>query len=189
MLGTNPASPTDLWSTKAGSRKQIAGPFLIAPYMYDFLSSSGGHIYYRLITDVTIITTIGTEISSSLSTPFAPNNAFVFTWKAVKPFASISGTGSFQIIFSTDGTLSYMTLYYTSCMPSDGRANSVGLPYSTFEYQNANNVLIRNDFSNPCTSSNINQNGIWIFPFFLGSNFWNQLNSSENYFNFFNLHF
>ena len=171
MFGTNPASPSNLWSSNAGSRYQITGPYLIAPYMFDFKSSSGGNIYYRRITDAATLTAIAAEISSSLSvsaTSFTPNNAFVFTWNAVKPFAAISGTGSFQIIFSTDGTDSYMTLYYTGCLPSDGRANSVGLPYSTFEYLNANNLLARNDFSNPCTSSNINQNGIWIFPLFLG---------------------
>lgn len=168
MFGTNPASPTNLWSTFAGRRSQITGPYLIAPYMYDFKSSSGGNIYYRQIADTATLSTIGTEITNSLYTSFTPNNAFVFTWNAVKPFASISGTGSFQIIFTTDGTLSYVVLYYTSCMVSDGRANSVGLPYSTFEFQNANSVLVRNDFSSPCTSSNVNQNGIWIFPLFIG---------------------
>ena len=168
MFGTNPASPSNLWSSNAGSRYQITGPYLIAPYMYDFRSSSGGSIYYRRITDAATLTAIGAEISSSLSASFTPNNAFVFTWNAVRPFAAISGTGSFQIIFSTDGAISYMAFYYTSCMPSDGRANSVGLPYCTFEYKNASNFLIRNDFSNPCTSSNINQNGIWIFRLFLG---------------------
>ena len=168
MFGTDPSV-----SSLAGwaKRNNITGPYLIAPYMYDFFTSNGGgNIYYRHIIDAATLSSIGTEISSAKSTSFAPNQAFVFTWSAVHAYVAAMPYGDFQIIFSTNGTTSYMTIYYNACPGPDGDSSNAALPYSSFEYHDSNNVLIRNDYSNTCTSSNLNQNGKWIFPLFL-SNF------------------
>ena len=167
MFSTNPSSS---FGNYKGRRNQITGPYLIAPYMYDFntfcfLCNSNGKIYYRHITDAATLNIIGSEISSAKSTSFTPNQAFVFTWSAAHTYVGGMPNGDFQVIFSTDGTTSYMTAYYNSCPGPDGFGDNAGLPYSSFEYHDSNNVLIRNDYFNPCTSSNINQNGKWIFKF------------------------
>ena len=151
-------------------RKTITGPFLIAPYMYDFITSNGGgNIYYRNLTNLTSLSSIGSEISLTKSISFTPNHAFVITWSAVHAFDGRMPNGDFQVIFSTDNATSYMTAYYNSCPGPDSYTSNAGLPYSSYEYFNSSNVLIRNDYSNPCTSSNVNQNGKWIFPLFLSN--------------------
>lgn len=137
----------------------------IAAYNSDLMTKRCGSIYIRLISDVSTLNIIGNEISnllynSSNSTlTFKPTNAFVATWYQVCSFHnSINGTVSFQLIISTDGKQTFLTLNYDILeFPAEFG--------SFFQYLDPNHNLKKTQIapSGPQNSSNVNVNGKWIY--------------------------
>ena len=132
----------------------------------DLMTSKCGTLTTRSISDQTTLDSIGTEINSLLmpSPAFYPTNAFVATWFQVCAFSSaITGTVSFQILVSTDGDRTFLTLNYDVLEFS---------PYGVY-YQyidDLNNQVQVALPSSPQYSSNVNVNGKWIYFLTNGKN-------------------
>lgn len=130
----------------------------IAPFVHDLITTSTGSIYYRTINDSQSLNAIGQEINSlkySNKTNFMPTNAFIVTWDAVPPYSSSSPANtfaSFQLIISTDGSNSFLTLNYG---PLDFVASN------GYFFQYGSNKII--SITNPQFSSNVGVNGKWIY--------------------------
>ena len=134
--------------------------YFIAPFAHDLSTMSKGNIYYRLINESPTLSQIGLEISSLyyLNTiNFIPTNAFIVTWDSVPSYgSSYSGYVSFQIILSTDGSNSYLTINYGSL----GFSASKG--YS-FQYGSGSYDETIISTSNPELSSNVGVSGKRIY--------------------------
>ena len=131
----------------------------IAAYDEDLDTSKCGNLLARSISDKPTLTTVGTEINTLLSPTspaFNPTNAFVATWLQVCNYdQAINGTVTFQILISTDGTRSYLTIKYDVLdFPS-----SYGHFY---QYLDSNSNLITTSIPDP-QLSNVNVNGKWFF--------------------------
>lgn len=132
----------------------------------DLMTSKCGTLTTRSISDQTTLDSIGTEINSLLmpSPAFYPTNAFVATWFQVCAFSSaITGTVSFQILVSTDGDRTFLTLNYDVLEFS---------PYGVYyQYIDDLNNLVQVALpSSPQYSSNVNVNGKWIYFLTNGKN-------------------
>ena len=86
---------------------------IIAVFVYDLYTVRGGNILYRSINDTATLNFIGNEITSLLGLDFnfMPSNAFVITYDSVAAWSpSIDGNVTFQILISTDGIYSFLTV-------------------------------------------------------------------------------
>ena len=133
--------------------------YFIAPFADDLSTSKKGNIYYRLINNSQTLNQIGLEISSLYylnKTSFVPTNAFIVTWDAVPPYSSSPANtfASFQLIISTDGSNSFLTINYGSL----GQSADNGYK---FQYGSYKSTTISS--SNPEYSSNVGVSGKWIF--------------------------
>ena len=137
----------------------ITYQYLIAPFRHDLSTIYTGNIYYRLISDAQSLNQIGVEISSLYylnTVNFIPTNAFIVTWDSV-PYYTYYGSAnpsvSFQIILSTDGSNSFLTVNYGSLgfSASDGHYFQYGAYKTTIS------------LNNPMFSSNVGINGKWIY--------------------------
>ena len=128
--------------------------YLIAPFKHDLTTVNTGNIYYRLISDAQSLNQIGLEISSLKNgVNFMPTNAFIVTWDTVPSFLSaiFSGYVSFQIILSTDGLNSFLTINY----------GSLGFwAFYGYYFQYGYTTI---SINNPELSSNVGVNGKWIY--------------------------
>jgi hypothetical protein len=86
-----------------------------------------------------------------------PTNLFRITYDNVPLFSSSSSFVSFQIILANDASKSYVLFKYTSC--------AAGSPYTTpgVYYLSSGGQQMSNKISNPCTNSNVNLLGTWVF--------------------------
>ena len=130
--------------------------YFVAPFAHDLSTISNGSIYYRLTNNATILNQIGLEISSLKNVVnFAPTNALIVTWDKVAAFSwPINGYVSFQIILSTDGSNSFLTINYGSVefSPSNG-----------YSFQCGPDCYTSISNTNPEYSSNVGVNGKWIY--------------------------
>ena len=131
----------------------------IAPFDHDLDTTRNGNIYYRSTNIAQTLNQIGQEINSlkySNRTNYMPTNAFIVTWYTVPYYISLSTSSnvyeSFQIILSTDGSNSFLTINYGTLGFSASGGNY-------FQYGST-----RFTFTNPEYSSNVGANGKWIFP-------------------------
>ena len=129
----------------------------IAPFAHDLSTYSNGNIYYRSISDLQTLNQIGSEISSLCflnTVNYMPTNAFIATWDAVPPYSLSSPANtfaSFQLIISTDGSNSFLTINY----------GSLGFGASSGYYFQYGYTTI--SINNPELSSNVGVNGKWIY--------------------------
>ena len=132
----------------------------IAAYNYDLITTSAsGKVYYRSITQTnTDLTTIQNEINQYLTTNFVAKNAFLITYDNILSYTDRTDTAKFQIILSTDSQRSFLTINYVKCL-----LRQTSLPLSEFDCLDASNRFVQNFINNPCTSSNVNVPGKWIF--------------------------
>ena len=134
--------------------------YFIAPFSHDLDTTKNGTIYYRTINDLPTLGQIGHEINSlkySNKTIFKPANAFIVTWETVAPYdTSKSGYVSFQIILSTDGSNSFLTINYGSL----GFHASDGYYFQCGSYSGCYTTI---SGSNPELSSNVAMKGKWIY--------------------------
>ena len=134
---------------------------LISAYNNDLMTSNCGNITTRSINDSLTLNSIGAEINSLLApiTTFTPKNAFVATWFQVCAYnQSIIGTVTFQILISTDGQRTFLTLNYGNL---DYGAFDYGIFY---QYLDSNSNFVGNSLPpSPRLSSNVNVNGKWIY--------------------------
>ena len=137
----------------------------IAAFNSDLMTKRCGSLYIRLISDVSTLNIIGNEISSLLynssnsTFTFKPTNALVATWYQVCSYHnSINGTVSFQLIISTDGRQTFLTINYDVLeFPAEFG--------SFFQYLDSNNNWKKTQIapSGLQNLSNVNVNGKWIY--------------------------
>ena len=129
--------------------------YFIAPFSHNLATNINGNIFYRSTRNSHTLNLIGQEINSlkySNTVNYMPTNAFIVTWDTVasadtqpNPYAS------FQIILSTDGSNSFLTINYGTL----GFTADYGY---FFQYGSTKFTL-----TNPKYSSNVGVNGKWIF--------------------------
>jgi hypothetical protein len=119
---------------------------------------SGGIYYQNLNSQSSDFTSIKSDINR-LNATFVPTNLFRITYSNVPHYTYSSYLASFQIILASDASKSYVLLKYTSCL--------TGLSLSTVHalyYLASNGQQLLNPISvNPCTGSNVNLVGTWVF--------------------------
>ena len=132
---------------------------IIAALNMDIITSSGGDVFYRSINQSSSdLITIQSEINQLLQTNFIAKNAFVVTYKSVQAYSNRNDTANFQIILSTDSIRSYVTLNYGSCFELSNY-----FPLSEINCLDKGSNLAKQLIVNPCSSSNVNITGKWIF--------------------------
>lgn len=140
----------------------------------DLMTSKCGTLTTRSISDQITLDSIGSEINSLLvpSPPFYPTNAFVATWFQVCAYSyTITGTVTFQILISTDGDRTFLTLNYDVLQYSAYNIN-----YQYIDY--LNNLVQVFLPATPQYSSNVNVNGKWIY--FLSNGILQKITKNNN---------
>ena len=144
---------------------------VISALNYDLDTLKGGGIYYQNVNvqsnDFDLIRTDLNRLNAS----FVPANIFRITFDNVATYSTSSLKASFQLILASDAssTSSYVALKYTSCL-----SNSVNLRSSPgLYYLNSNGQQESFPISEPCSSTNVNSIGTWVFDVstFNGSRF------------------
>jgi hypothetical protein len=131
----------------------------ISALRYDLITSSSGGIYYQnLNSQSSDFNSIKSDLNR-LNSNFVPTNLFRITYDNVPAYVQISLIATFQIILASDATKSYVLLKYTSCLSGAILNETPGLYYLSL----SNGQQMSNLFSNPCTSSNVNLAGTWVF--------------------------
>ena len=131
----------------------------IAAFNYDLITSNSGGIYYQnLNSQSSDFNSIKSDLKR-LNSNFVPTNIFRITYYNVPDYRTRSYLATFQIILASDASKSYVLLKYTSCL--------TGYSLTTMQaiyYRLSNGQQMSNQISiNPCTSSNVNLVGTWVF--------------------------
>jgi hypothetical protein len=139
----------------------------ISALRYVLSTTYGGGIYYQnLNSQSSDFNSIKSDLNR-LNSNFVPTILFRIKYDNVPDieydneravYAPGSLIASFQIVLASDATKSYVLLKYTSCL-SDATLNETpGLYYLSLIGQ-----LMSNTISSPCSNSNVNQTGTWVF--------------------------
>ena len=129
---------------------------------YDLKTTSSvgtSGIFYRSLTQALNANGLASIKSSinRLVPSFVPTNGFQLVWNNV---SSLSGglTATFSIDLASDSSSSYVVINYSSCLNGAPLKSTPGLYYI-----NTNGVLQVLQITNPCSSSNVNLPGTWVF--------------------------
>ena len=137
----------------------VGSSITISAYGYDLITRNFGNVFYRTISQPSDdFITIQAEINNYFKTNFMASNAFVVTYSLVRSYTLATDVADFQIILSTDSITSYVTINYAKCLLS---ANSI--PNTYVSYLDSHSVSMKYSIVNPCSSTNVNVMGKWIF--------------------------
>ncbi len=133
----------------------------ISPLPFDLDTRYSGGIYYQnLNSQSNDFNSIKLDLNR-LSSQFVPTNLFRITYLNVPNYGSGSLLASFQIILATDSVKTFVLLKYTSCL--SGSSTSFTTTPGIY-FQDANyNSLSTQITTNPCTTSNVNLAGTWVY--------------------------
>ena len=139
----------------------FAENFFLAPFAHDFPSTMNANIIYRTINDSHFLNQTGQEINSLNyfnKTNFMPTNAFIVTWVYSSTLTKQNPPEavSFQVILSTDGSNSFLTINYGPL----GLNASDGYYFQCGSYSDCYTTITS---GNPELSSNVGVNGKWIY--------------------------
>jgi len=142
-----------------------SGSNFISGINYDLDSRASGGIYFQNLNSASgdfnsIISDINRRDAS-----FVPTNLFRVTYLNVPLFSYSSNTVSFQIILASSSSKSFVLLKYTTCLASSFTLRSTPGLY----YLSSSGQQLSNQASNPCTNSNVNQAGTWVFDVSTGN--------------------
>ena len=115
---------------------------------------SGGIYYQNLNSQSNEFNSIKSDINR-LNSAFNPTDLFRITFDKVPVFRS-SLFASFQIILASSSSSSFVVLNYTSCLSNMILRTAPGIYF-------INNIPPPSQISNPCSSSNVNLPGMWVF--------------------------
>ena len=133
------------------------GNSITALFFNSNTESQGGIYYQNLNPQSDDFFPIQSNINK-INSSFVPLNIFRITYDNVLNFDDNNKEASFQIILATDSSKSYVVLKYTSCLSNDPLTVLPGIYFLGENGQQLSNLL-----TDPCLSSNINQNGTWVF--------------------------
>jgi len=130
-------------------------------YDLDTRYGIGGIYYQNLNSQSSDFNSIKSDLNR-LESNFVPTNIFRIKYDYVPNYVGVGSLGplraSFQIVLASYATKSYVLLKYTSCLSGDTLSETLGLYYlSLIGHQMSNTI------SSPCSSSNVNQTGTWVF--------------------------
>ena len=106
-----------------------------------------------LLSDLILIQN---QINQFVSNSFVPTNAFIITFQGLTINSKPNDFVEFQVMLSSDSISSFVTINYCSC-PFTNFLTQSGLYFLNNGAQNIVSIV------NPCTSSNVGFNGLWIF--------------------------
>jgi hypothetical protein len=148
---------------------------ITSSYYYDIDSDKrhGGGIYYQILNSQSSdFNSIKSDLNR-LNSNFVPTNLFRIKYDNVSNMVVsnyddcitimncyLKGglVASFQIVLASDALKSYVLLKYTSCLSDAILDETPGLYYLSPTGQQMSNTI-----SSPCSSSNVNQAGTWVF--------------------------
>jgi hypothetical protein len=131
----------------------------ISALNYDLITSDSGGIYYQnLNSQSPDFNSIKSDLNR-LNSNFVPTNMFRITFYNVPDWRTRSYIASFQIVLASDVSTSYVLLKYTSCLTGVTLTSMQALYYRLSNGQQMSNQIS----TNPCTSSNVNRVGTWVF--------------------------
>ena len=129
---------------------------VITAFHYDIDTLQNGQIYFeRINSSSSEMVNVLNEINI-ISPNFTPKNVFKITYDKVK--VNYYGLISFQIILSTDGKISFVTLKYSECLSVATLLSPPGINCVNLKGQS-----VKIPIGDPCLSSNVNIKGTWIF--------------------------
>ena len=117
--------------------------------------TSGGIYYQNLNSQSKDFNSIKSGINR-LNSAFDPTNLFRITFENVPLFGNNKMLASFQIILASSSSSSFVVLNYTSCLSNMILRTAPGIYF-------INNIPPPSQISNPCSSSNVNLPGMWVF--------------------------
>ncbi len=127
---------------------------------YDLDTRYSGGIYYQNVNSQSSdFASIKSDINLR-DASFVPTNIFRVTYLNVPYYGQTSHIVSFQIVLASDASKSYVLLKYATCLSSD--YVFLDQPPSLV-YIPATGPIMYNQISDPCTSSNVNLPGTWVF--------------------------
>jgi hypothetical protein len=125
---------------------------------YDLDTRYSGGIYYQNLDSTSNeFNSIKSDINR-LNSAFNPTNLFRVKYDNVPDYGKESLIASFQIIFASSSTSSYVLIKYTSCLSNRTLSTPPGIYYTLSNGQQTSSLI-----SNPCFSSNVNLIGTWAF--------------------------
>jgi hypothetical protein len=131
----------------------------ISALNYDLITSSSGGIYYQnLNSQSPDFNSIKSDLNR-LNSNFVPTNLFRIMYLNVPAYQQSSLIATFQIVLASDASKSYVLLKYSSCLSGASLRATPGLYYVSL----SSGQQMSNQISNPCTSSNVNLGGTWVF--------------------------
>jgi hypothetical protein len=133
------------------------GNTITALFFHGDTQSQGGIYYQNLYSQSDDFYSIQSNINR-INSSFVPLNIFRITYDNVSKLYEENKKATFQIILVTDSSKSYVVLKYTSCLSNDPLTVLPGIYFLGENGQQLSNLL-----TDPCLSSNINQNGTWVF--------------------------
>ena len=128
---------------------------------FDLDTRNAGGIYYQnLNSQSSDFNAIKSDLNR-LNAQFVPTLLFRITYSNVPNYGSALYLASFQITLATNSIKSFVLVKFTSCL--NGASTSFTSTPGIY-YQDANlNSLLTTMTTNPCTSSNVNLAGTWVF--------------------------
>jgi hypothetical protein len=127
-------------------------------YWYLDTRKRGGIYYQNLNSQSSDFNSIKSDINQ-LNSAFNPTNLFRITYDNVPAYGQSSLIASFQIILASSSSSSYVLLKYTSCLSDYVSLSTTPGIYYTL----SNGQPYSSTFSSPCSWSNVNLRGTWVF--------------------------
>ena len=127
---------------------------------YDLDTTEKGGIFYQNLNSTSNeFNSIKSDINR-LNSEFNPTNIFRIKYDNVPVYERVQSSFkvSFQIILAMSSSSSYVLLKYTSCLSNVFFPTTSGIYYTLSNGQPSSIT-----FSNPCSSSNVNLTGTWVF--------------------------
>jgi hypothetical protein len=141
------------------SANSAASGNAISALNYDLITSSSGGIYYQNLNSQSAdFSSIKSDLNR-LNSNFVPTNLFRIMYLNVPAYQQSSLIATFQIVLASDASKSYVLLKYSSCLSGASLRATPGLYYVSL----SSGQQMSNQISNPCTSSNVNLAGTWVF--------------------------
>jgi hypothetical protein len=147
------------FGTSSGGSISASGNYFISGLNYDLDTTTSGGVYYQnLNSQSSDFNSIKSDLNR-LDASFVPTNLFRITYDNVPLFSSSSYSVSFLVILASDLSKSYVLLKCTTCLSSSFALRTTpGLYYLL----NGQQTFIQVSNS-PCSESNVNQAGTWLF--------------------------
>ncbi|ROI24879.1 Sushi, nidogen and EGF-like domain-containing protein 1 [Anabarilius grahami] len=136
-----------------------AGIDIIAPLWTDLFNVNGGTISYREDTSSAVLAQVTEAVHQYYpNVPFTASSAFVATWDSV-PYITGGGLVTFQVVLVSNGERSFILINYGD-IAETGQVWLAGFDTVDSSHSFAISLVNASELS---SSSNVNDNGRWVF--------------------------